>query len=871
MATTLGSVGFATPLGELVSGSDEALHAELADYKAAGATWVRTDFWWDLVKPTADGGYDWSTVDRLVEAANAQGLDVIGELLGLPSWVTDSGGVAANVSAYADFAKAAAQHFGDKVDYWEVWNEQNLSGFWGGQPDAAAYTQILKAAYTAIKSVDADDFVISGGLSPAPDSGSGWQSAASFLQQMYANGAADYFDALGFHPYSWPLMPNNTASWNGFQIMQTTIRDLMVANGDADKQIWMTEFGAPTDGGSGAVSEADQATMLQQAITFQQNTSWAGPLLYYSYQDRGSDSWSGYSTESFFGLTRTDGSHKAAYDVFKNGAGTVAAPVTPIPDTTPITKTLGSGSDTLVLKISQEAYQGSAQYTVAVDGKQIGDTQTAGALYKSGDDTITVKGDWGAGNHTVTVTFLNDAWGGSADKDRNLHVDGITFNGTALASGTASLGANGPANFTFTKAAVDTSGAITKTLGSGSDTLVLKISQEAYQGSAQYTIAVDGKQIGDTQTAGALYKSGDDTITVKGDWGAGNHTVTVTFLNDVWGGSADKDRNLHVDGITFNGTALASGTATLGANGPTNFTFAKSSGTSNDTAPAMQFGTVGTWGQDSKVSESHLTYGGQDYHAFRATASWGTVDTVKSAPASWAATNNTHLAVDNFKQVQLDLRAAGSTGLDVMAVAAKGGAITTGNGNDLITWLAHTDASGSGNTMLITTGSGNDTVKVTAASVSTLDQYDTSNNGSLFNAGYNGKYSTADVYVGSGTDTVTVEGTVRLVLHAGAGAVTATGGAASDSFFLGKGTADLTGGVGNDLYIITQDSGHAVIEDFASGSDKLRFTGIASGSVTTKLATENGVSGLKVTYDSAGDSVFLAHVTKLAAADMVFV
>ncbi|RAI59993.1 carbohydrate-binding domain-containing protein [Roseicella frigidaeris] len=448
MATTLGSLGFATPLGELSTLSDDQLSAELADYKATGATWLRTDFWWDLVKPTANGDYDWSTVDRVVDAATAHGLEVIGELLGLPSWVQDSGGVAANVDAYGDFARAAAQHFGDRVDYWEIWNEQNLSGFWGGQPDAAAYTQILKAAYTAIKSVDGNDFVISGGLSPAPDSGSGWQSAVSFLQQMYANGAEGYFDAVGFHPYSWPLTPDDAASWNGFQIMQDGIRDLMVANGDADKQIWMTEFGAPTDGGSGAVSEADQATMLQQAIDFQKDTAWAGPILYYSYKDRGSDSWSGYSTESFFGLVHTDGSHKAAYDVFAAAALASPAEAAPIVTTEPVTATLGSGSDALVLKISQDAYQGSAQYTIAVDGIQVGDTLTAGAAYGTGSDTVTLLGDFGDDAQTITVTFLNDAWGGSSDTDRNLHVDGLSLNGEEVDGTVATLGTTGSVDFT---------------------------------------------------------------------------------------------------------------------------------------------------------------------------------------------------------------------------------------------------------------------------------------------------------------------------------------------------------------------------------------------------------------------------------------
>ncbi|MEN0077352.1 MAG: carbohydrate-binding domain-containing protein, partial [Paracraurococcus sp.] len=147
-------------------------------------------------------------------------------------------------------------------------------------------------------------------------------------------------------------------------------------------------------------------------------------------------------------LTRTDGSHKAAYDVFKNGAVAAQGEVVDTVVSDAVSTTLGSGSDALVLKISQEAYQGSAQYTIAVDGKQIGDTQTASALYGSGGDTITLLGDFGADAHTVTVTFLNDAWGGTSDKDRNLHVDGITLNDTDVEGAVATLGTTGSKSFT---------------------------------------------------------------------------------------------------------------------------------------------------------------------------------------------------------------------------------------------------------------------------------------------------------------------------------------------------------------------------------------------------------------------------------------
>ncbi len=127
-----------------------------------------------------------------------------------------------------------------------------------------------------------------------------------------------------------------------------------------------------------------------------------------------------------------------------------AAPPSPTPTApAPIQTTLGSGSDTLVLRISQDAYQGNAQYTVKVDNVQIGGTQTATAWHSSGQsDTLTIKGNWAIGNHNVAVTFLNDAWGGTSTTDRNLYVDGMTYDGAAVANGSAALRAAGPATFT---------------------------------------------------------------------------------------------------------------------------------------------------------------------------------------------------------------------------------------------------------------------------------------------------------------------------------------------------------------------------------------------------------------------------------------
>ena len=277
-----GRLGIAVPFGELVGSSTAEMNAEFADYVSMGVDWIRTDFWWDLAQPRAGGGYDWTLIDRVVDTAARHGIEVIGELNGMPYWTGRNMDSRANQQAYGEFAAAAAAHFGDRVDHWEIFNEQNNAGI-----SPASYTKMLKAAHGAIKAVDADDVVITGGLAATPSSGGGLWGSVDYLEAMYANGAKGHFDAVGYHPYTYPLLPENPAHWNGWQIMEDGIRGTMVAHGDADLKIWMTELGAPTAGGGNAISQAAQAQIIEQAVDLAGDYSWAGPIMWYSYQDRG--------------------------------------------------------------------------------------------------------------------------------------------------------------------------------------------------------------------------------------------------------------------------------------------------------------------------------------------------------------------------------------------------------------------------------------------------------------------------------------------------------------------------------------------------------------------------------------------------------
>jgi Ca-dependent carbohydrate-binding module xylan-binding len=113
--------------------------------------------------------------------------------------------------------------------------------------------------------------------------------------------------------------------------------------------------------------------------------------------------------------------------------------------------TIGSGSDTLILKMSEDAYLGDAQFTVLVDGTQLGGTFTTTASHATGaSQTFTFKGDFGGGSHTLSVKFTNDLYGGASGADRNLYINAVTYQGldthqsaTLSSAGAASLSLSG--------------------------------------------------------------------------------------------------------------------------------------------------------------------------------------------------------------------------------------------------------------------------------------------------------------------------------------------------------------------------------------------------------------------------------------------
>lgn len=325
-------------LGDTLMGlSEDKLKSELQNISTLGVQEIRIDMSWADIQPNSSSQYSWSALDNIVNLATQDKLKILGTIAYTPSWASPSscGGnskcAPANNYEFANFAAAVARRYNsDGVKTFEIWNEPNLTTFWLPSPNSNQYTQLLKASYVAIKQSEPNDTIISGGLGDL-DNYPQSINQQTFLTAMYNDGAKPYFDALGFHPYSFPALPSYVASWSGWSMMNDipgSIRSIMIANGDSLKQIWITEYGAPT-GGSGAIATLSnfnlaaspdhvdndlQTEMLKESVTDYQNDSWLGAYFWYSYQDLGASS---SSNENFFGLIQTDGTPKPAYLEYK--------------------------------------------------------------------------------------------------------------------------------------------------------------------------------------------------------------------------------------------------------------------------------------------------------------------------------------------------------------------------------------------------------------------------------------------------------------------------------------------------------------------------------------------------------------------------
>ena len=289
---------------ELMQYSDADLRAHLTLMREARFHWIRQFVYWNDIEPI-QGEFDWSGWDRLAAALrDFPQLEPVVVLMNTPAWARiarqDSQlSWTAPPQRLADFARFAtefAARYGDLVNYYQIWDEPNLSGAWGGlDPRPAEYVALLSAARDAIKAVDGTATIIAAALAPTSETAGRNISDIRYLRAMYAHGAQALVDVVAGKPFGFSTSPLDRrideSLLNFSRII--ALREIMVENGDAMKPLWASSYGWnsladdwPGDASIwGSVSADEQIQFNLLALDrAHREWPWLGPMFLHHWQ-----------------------------------------------------------------------------------------------------------------------------------------------------------------------------------------------------------------------------------------------------------------------------------------------------------------------------------------------------------------------------------------------------------------------------------------------------------------------------------------------------------------------------------------------------------------------------------------------------------
>ncbi len=294
------SPGTASPFGiniEMLGWDDLECDTALARIAAAGFRWIKQPIPWNndgalsIVRPGQGNGV-WDDLDHLLESAIEAGLNVVPLLDGNPA---SQYAPPADPQMFANWAGQFAARFGDRVDFYQIWDEPNLGSHWGWEPvNPAEYAALLAAAHDAITAADPGAVIVAAALAPTMERGPANLSDIDYLDALYELGADAYFDVAAGKPYGFDSGPDDrqvsrdVLNFSRFVLL----REVMEAHGDGDSALWAGNFGwnALPDGWTGRPSiwgHVDETTQAANTRAAYQRAAdewpWAGILFLEAY------------------------------------------------------------------------------------------------------------------------------------------------------------------------------------------------------------------------------------------------------------------------------------------------------------------------------------------------------------------------------------------------------------------------------------------------------------------------------------------------------------------------------------------------------------------------------------------------------------
>lgn len=248
-----------------------------------GLKWARVSVDWSSVEDN-NGEFHWEILDETIAQLTKKEIEIYLCLHGGHREHTsfDPPVTEEQLLAWENFARKIIDRYKDRIDYWEIWNEGNSVWFWGDDPDAAEYMQLVRRTSAVINELDPGAKIVGGNLA---------RLDLPYAEELFEFGIADYIDVFTFHPYGhFPEgivrkigFQARTPDW--YQLVDHQVEDLLaiVAATGKDIEVWQGECGYPSQmngmgwNGTGPWSDRIQSKWIMRRalvdLSFNSNVS----------------------------------------------------------------------------------------------------------------------------------------------------------------------------------------------------------------------------------------------------------------------------------------------------------------------------------------------------------------------------------------------------------------------------------------------------------------------------------------------------------------------------------------------------------------------------------------------------------------------
>lgn len=272
---------------------DEAIFPKEAETAAlCGASALRLNFRWRELEQKPDS-WNLSRLNRIMEEYEKRGMEVMPILSNPPVWARKN--TPNSLPVFKEWRKYTSflfRKYGDRIHYWEIWNEPDLTSFC--EFSAPEYLELQKIAREEQKKWAPNSKLLSGGFAHAyPDN-----NKDGFQEYVLAHGKK-YFDIHAFHGHG------------GFKPYRRQVEQFLLPmrkrNGVSAP--WYANETAISACGIG---EKKQAETLFKKFLF----SWSAGAIGYNWYNLRNNGFRGNDPEHHYGLVTFDFYPKPVYVVY---------------------------------------------------------------------------------------------------------------------------------------------------------------------------------------------------------------------------------------------------------------------------------------------------------------------------------------------------------------------------------------------------------------------------------------------------------------------------------------------------------------------------------------------------------------------------